>query len=209
MDRSLESAGHALIVSRSVFMKCNSKIHILSSALLGFFAMNACAVTVHDNEFNFYSDNINPVQSISFTYSDQYDITAGQPFAGVKASGGYVDVQAGRKGSQSTAGSFNGGLQNTAAHMLGLESSSATPYTLNFWIKGILTINGDSFPVYLGQGHNTKNNWWIGSLLGSHGQPSKYVNLTGDNGHEYCVEQDPNHPDATDYAFIEDVRCPQ
>ncbi|RUL75300.1 hypothetical protein [Dyella choica] len=188
-------------------MKCNSKNILFLSTLLSSFAMNTHAVTVHDNKFNFYSDSINPVQSINFTYSDQYDITGGQPLDGVYVSGGYVDVKAGRKGSQPVANSFNGNLQNMDAHMLGLESASSKPYTLNFWIKGILTINGDSFPVYLAQGHNTKNNWWIGSLSGSDGKPSKHMNLTSDNGHVYCIEQDPNHPDATDYAFIEDAKC--
>jgi hypothetical protein len=128
--------------------------------------------TSHSNQLTFaYSTNTpgNEFSSVTFS-SNQYSITGGQPWGGVSTSYGddiqgagsmVITVQAGRKDTIAPAHFFAA----NADIFLGDDAmSSGLPSELNFAFTGVLTLNGDSYNIVIGQGSNAEgNNWWIGA----------------------------------------------
>lgn len=120
--------------------------------------------TEHDNEFDFNaSTNVN---SISFKFNGDYIVTDGQPYGGVSSDGGKIVVKAGRKGSEKCAKWFKDYVASNYENMIHTVGGDNLPDKLNFAIKGILTIDGESYEICLGQGHRSstgENNWHIAS----------------------------------------------
>lgn len=118
--------------------------------------------TQHDNYLQILPEQFSP--SMSYSYSGNHSITSGQPWGGV-SSGGYqgglqLDAKAGRKGSYDVANWF---ASNVSEATCTISSLSPLPYELNFAFTGTITINGNSYPVTIAQGHSgASNNWWIG-----------------------------------------------
>jgi len=126
----------------------------VSDALLG------AQVSIHSNDV--YLDNAG---SVAYTLTD-YSISSGQPWEGVTSSYNSITVEAGRHGTETPAQFF---LQDLGpANVMGNNvNSHQFPHDLNFAIKGDLTMNVDSIMVTcqnvrFGQGHNDRNNWWVG-----------------------------------------------
>lgn len=118
--------------------------------------------TQHDNNFQILPDQFNP--SMSYTFNGNYSITSGQPWSGVSSEGCQGGIQvvakAGRKGSESPANWFKSNVSCATCQNAGTNSF---PGELNFAFTGTITINGDTYPITLGQGHaGANNNWWIG-----------------------------------------------
>lgn len=128
--------------------------------------MHANAVTL---VYGTDTGNASSVQDVSFTFDGQYSITGGQPWGGVTASTPapiqgsgetVITAQAGRHDSTAPATWF--GWNSTAA--IGGDSfHNGNPTQLNFAFAGTLAVDGNSYPVVIGQGSNAEgNNWWIG-----------------------------------------------
>ena len=116
--------------------------------------------------FHWQYGNEAPVKSVQFDETS-YSITQGQPYEGVFTLGYYLDVRAGRQGSEEVANEFKAGIRGCNA--LGLNAFNALPYELNFAVFGTLlvTINDTAAvcpEMRIAQGHiSTGNNWWIAS----------------------------------------------
>jgi len=118
--------------------------------------------TQHDNYFDIWPQQFSPAMSYSF--SGNYKITSGQPWSGVSSAGSHggleLLVKAGRKGSYDNANWFDSNVSNATCTA---DNLAPLPDGLNFALTGTLTINGNSYPVTIGQGHyGAFNNWWIG-----------------------------------------------
>lgn len=108
------------------------------------------------------------VQTVQFDLKS-HAITQGQPWGGVSAGldtiGCYLDVMAGRHGSEWVAYDFNDGI--TWDNAFGLFADDPLPRKLNFAIFGTLslTINNTALvcpDMRIAQGHVVmSNNWWI------------------------------------------------
>lgn len=125
------------------------------------------AATEHDNEVFF---DVAGVTAFTFD-AKQHSITPGQPYSGVTSNvsrtnaEGRIVVKAGRKGSAGVADWFNKEV-GTGTKMV-CHSATNSPDNLNFAVSGTLTITAGSDTVtcnnvIIAQGHNTKNNWWLG-----------------------------------------------
>ena len=123
----------------------------------------------HDNELFFHVDGISKMSYGQTSFC----ITDGQPYEGtrmydVENGVSKVVIVAGRKGSNATADYYNGntGLAHSVASKVSLDLQ---PDKLNFAVQGNLTITAKTSgkmyqsEVLLAQGHNTYNNWWVGS----------------------------------------------
>lgn len=118
----------------------------------------------HDNIFNF--EAYTNVTSITFKFNGNYIITDDQPWSGVSSDGGKITIKAGRKGSEKCATWFKDYVASNYTNMIHTCGGDNLPDKLNFAIQGILTIDGQSFDVCLGQGHRdstSENNWHIAS----------------------------------------------
>ena len=118
-------------------------------------------VIQHDNIVMLVPWNWNP--PLAFSYSD-HSITSGQPWGGVTAGiqDGFftITAKAGRHSSSEVASWFK---NHCSVATCSADCSGSWPDGLNFAFTGTVTINGDSYPVTLGQGSTLgKNNWWIG-----------------------------------------------
>ena len=104
------------------------------------------------------------VQRVEFNETS-HSITQGQPYEGVFTRGTYLDVRAGRHGSEEVAHDFNAGILPDNA--LGLSASAGLPSELNFAVFGTMSVAIDGATracseMRIAQGHRgTKNNWWI------------------------------------------------
>jgi hypothetical protein len=119
-------------------------------------------VIQHDNQFDIAPDGFSP--AMSYSYSGNHSITSGQPWGGVSAgmSGSELQIvaKAGRKASDTPANWFNSNVSNAACTIANVYS---LPSELNFAFTGTITIEGNSYPVTMGQGNSLEyNNWWIG-----------------------------------------------
>jgi len=84
------------------------------------------------------------VQSVQFDETS-HSISQGQPYEGVFTLGYYLDVKAGRHGSEEVAHDFNAGV--TPDNALGLATFSPDtplPSELNFAVFGTLSVTIDS-----------------------------------------------------------------
>jgi len=132
-------------------------------------------VSEHDNTVTIAA--VNPVSdnNVSFEWDGGYSITGGQPWGGVSTSqsGGpiVINVQAGRSGTSGPADWFNA---RTSMPIGNDVTIGGQPSELNFAFSGTLTVNGASYPVVFGQGHDSEgqNNWWLG------GQGSGWTEFT-------------------------------
>lgn len=119
-------------------------------------------VSEHDNVLDIGSS-----QDVTFTWDGGYSITSGQPWGGVTVDSGTpngggvtITAEAGRSGSTEVAQWFAARSSLAVADNQGTDN---LPEELNFAFTGTLTINGEEFPVVIGQGHTgVDNNWWIG-----------------------------------------------
>ncbi|MDP2722781.1 MAG: hypothetical protein Q8O72_08490 [Bacteroidales bacterium] len=119
-------------------------------------------VTRHDNYLEIWPEQFSP--AISYSWDGNYSITSGQPWSGVTSGASHGGLQllvkAGRKGSDHVSNWFDSNVSNAACT---INSISPLPYELNFAFTGTITINGNNYPVTIGQGHSgASNNWWIG-----------------------------------------------
>ena len=119
--------------------------------------------SLHSNNLNILPEGFSP--SISYAWDFHYSITSGQPWEGVSSSGYHSGIQitaeAGRHGSEGPANWF----KERAPYAASTDANPSTsfPTDLNFAFTGTITINGDSYPITIGQGHTgAQNNWWIG-----------------------------------------------
>lgn len=139
------------------------------------------------------------VWGIDFVYT-YGKATDGQPFSGARAVTGVQDttvhVMAGREGSAEMARQFLSHAADDDYHMLGisLHSSSTThPEKLNFWVHGVLYINGVEIPggLLLGQGHHmTTNNWWAANADAANDSCSKDLRLLDARGKVWCLHEE-------------------
>lgn len=118
-------------------------------------------VILHDNLLMLVPNGWNP--TLTFTLGE-HSITSGQPWDGCTASiqdGIFtIDAKAGRKGSSGVATWLHNHATNATCSD---DCNCVWPSDLNFAFTGTITINGDSYPVTIGQGSTFgKNNWWIG-----------------------------------------------
>ena len=122
---------------------------------------------IRDNYVYFYQTSGTAVQSVRF-HETSHSITQGQPYDGVFTLGYYLDVRAGRHGSQEVAHDFNAGISPDNA--LGLDTSNLNPplpAELNFAVFGTMSVTIDDATrvcpdMRIAQGHLfTENNWWI------------------------------------------------
>ena len=95
-----------------------------------------------------------------------HSITQGQPYEGVFSRGYYLDVRAGRHGSEEVAHDFNAGL--TPDNALGLVTFRASlPAELNFAVCGTMFVTVDNATrvcpeMGIAQYHTAlENDWWI------------------------------------------------
>ena len=110
---------------------------------------------------------------LNVTPTGQWVITSGQPaFAptanetspqGANYTAFSIEFKAGREGSSDVATQFNN-LCGGADYMFGIGASDPTPGSLNFYFGVTLQLKGSPGPVlvYLAQGSEVDNNWWIG-----------------------------------------------
>ena len=104
------------------------------------------------------------VQSVQFNETS-HSITQGQPYEGVSTLGGYLDVKAGRHGSEEVAQDFNAGI--TSDNAWGLATDTPLPSELNFAVFGTMSVTIDDATrvcteMRIAQGHYfSTNNWWI------------------------------------------------
>ena len=130
----------------------------------------ACALQkgkpkLRDNDVYFYGyDGECSVQRVEYDETS-HSITQGQPYEGVFTRGSYLDVKAGRHGSEEVARDFNAGILPDNA--LGLSASAGLPSELNFAVFGTMSVTMCGATsvcpeMRLAQGHRfTENNWWI------------------------------------------------
>jgi len=120
---------------------------------------------VRENEFTL---SMAGIKDFSFEL-DEHCITSGQPWEGVTTEedshSGTLIVKAGRKGSKETAAWFVDKAENGS--ILGCSSSSKYPDKLNFAFTGTLKFTHANKTikcknVLIGQGHSTRNTWWLG-----------------------------------------------
>jgi hypothetical protein len=109
----------------------------------------------------------------SVTPTGQWVITPGQPAKPPTASetsqpgdpytSFTIEFDAGRESSSDVATDFVN-LCGGADHMFGIGAMDGTPGSLNFYFGVTLTLKGGlgSVTVYLAQGSEVENNWWIG-----------------------------------------------
>ena len=97
-----------------------------------------------------------------------HSITQGQPYEGVFTRGSYLDVKAGRHGSEEVAHDFNAGiLSDNALGLLTSKSDPGLPSELNFAVFGTMSVTMCGATsvcpeMRIAQGHRfTQNNWWI------------------------------------------------
>lgn len=99
-----------------------------------------------------------------FEWDGGYAISSGQPWSGVTSTptGDTVTIQilAGRHGTSQVAQWFR---QRASAAVVSSDFFADWPADLNFAFTGTLEVNGDTWPVVIGQGSDIfQNNWWIG-----------------------------------------------
>lgn len=161
------------------------RIASLSGVLAGLLVCSpvSYAVTEHDNTVIFTAWPTDKpcgvvtgtqVSTIVFYSTGDYSITDGQPWDGVTTNnitsqkGGVptyqADVLAGRKASESPADFFNGRAGKVNIGPCGPAGLD----TLNFALTGVLEIEGNDYPIVIGQvGVNTSSNcWYLGSSEG-------------------------------------------
>lgn len=119
----------------------------------------------HDNKFSL---KISGLSNFSFDLKE-HSITKGQPWDGVTTSydSGSADfiVKAGRKNSDTNAKWFIEKLNGGSC--LGNSSSGSVPGSLNFAFIGTMSFSHGGKDivcenVLIGQGHSTRNTWWLG-----------------------------------------------
>ncbi len=119
----------------------------------------------HDNEFSL---KIAGLSNFSFEVKS-HSITSGQPWGGVTttsdSTGAYFTVKAGRSNSKDNAHWFI--QQLNGGSCLGDSSSGSVPGSLNFAFIGTMSFNHGGKQivcenVVIGQGHSTRNTWWLG-----------------------------------------------
>lgn len=153
--------------------------------------------TEHDNRVQILPEGFSPV--MTYVFSGNYSITEHQPWSGVSSSTVVINgsnaleilAKAGRKNSGPPADWFKA---NVSAATCSDNSWTDMPNDLNFAFTGTLTIDGNSYPVTLGQGHptlTTDNDWWIGGPGWTSGNnvvntpDGKYLFWGGVNGSDY------------------------
>ncbi|MEI8083444.1 MAG: hypothetical protein WCI74_16525 [Actinomycetes bacterium] len=158
------------------------------------------------------------VTSVFFAWSGAGSVTGGQgplavtyfppaPPSGVQpSSSGTITVSAGRQGSKPPATWFQTNASVAVpTDAAPLQSNPTWPSSLNFAFTGTLVINGNSYPVTVGQGHyESTNNWWIGGPGWNLGPPPHHSSpsvITPDrqfsitdctNNSNYCFAITPN-----------------
>lgn len=149
--------------------------HTASASLVG--------TSIHSNLVTIYpADDESPLyDGLSFTPSGPYDITSGQPWGGVTTATGafgslQITAQAGRHDSSGPAAFFT----SNASALVGGDSYSNTPSELNFAFTGTLSVNGNDYPLVVGQGSNdVSNNWWFGGQGWTQDDPNQMTSPDG------------------------------
>jgi len=155
-------------------MRSNYIQAVVGLAVLLVTTFSAIAAIMRDNFLNFA---IPGVTIFSYTANPSFPkATKGQPVSplavpsGIGKTGetGFLDIKAGRKGSQDMANQFKQ-LLGPNGQALACDAVSGLPDELNFIADGTLsfTVSGVGAVVcrnvVIGQGHVlTVNNWWIG-----------------------------------------------
>lgn len=118
--------------------------------------------TEHNNEFQFQAQTSDI--KLNFVYANDYIVSDGQPFSGVKTSSAgdtlTITIKAGRHGTARCADWFDSFVSGQYSRMIHTLGGDNKPDKLNFAIKGTLTIDGEEFSICLGQGHHDSNNNW-------------------------------------------------
>lgn len=145
------------------------------------------------------TDKSGTLNSIGYV-NDSTHVTSGEKFEvppTIKQSGRVftITLQADRKGSSSTADSFNASSGGTAFEYAP-SGGGGTPDKLNFWFTlqlNFRTAQGDaSVQLNIAQGHYaTTNNWWIGGAIVTSSVPS--LNIPVGNGLTLVLPLSGNH----------------
>jgi phospholipase C len=112
-------------------------------------------------------DEAGRIQSIAYV-PNSLVITDGQPSEtppAIEVSGNTytITLQAGRKGSEAVAESFNAAAGGDGKEYAPDGGDGGTPDELNFYFAVTINFGQGSATAYLGQGHfAATNNWWIG-----------------------------------------------
>ena len=192
------TATYINMLSRRGLMVLSLAYYVMASA-----DDTACALQkeirkpqIRDNYVYFYvgPDTIRQptVQWVQFDETS-HSISQGQPYEGVFTLGYYLDVRAGRHGSEEVAHDFNAGV--TPDNALGLATFSPDtplPSELNFAVFGTLSVTIDSTTrvcsgMRIAQGHHGgTNNWWIAGTKCHHQNgltcPCGHTNVTFSSG---------------------------
>ena len=134
------------------------------TAILLVFVWPVYGTSVHDN-YVYFED----VHGFDFHVKD-HSITHGQPYDGVTSgmsgSKGYMNVRAGRHGSDDVADWFKDRADVAVGDRV---ASDSWPDKLNFAVYGDMVVKGSDggsvkcTDIVIGQGHTGSfNNWWIG-----------------------------------------------
>lgn len=132
------------------------------------------AVVLHDNLMAFLqapppswqpNPPVQPRLQLGFAFTGDYIVSDGQPWQGVKVSGGApgtpleITALAGRHKTAPPAT----WLDDRSQLVLGYGLLDDRPAELNFAFAGNLLIDGSSYPIVLGQGSDLLgDDWWLG-----------------------------------------------
>jgi hypothetical protein len=142
---------------------------LVFTAILLTFVWPVYGTSVHDN-YVYFED----VYGFSLHVKD-HCITDGQPYDGVTSGmsggNGYINVKAGRHGSDDVADWFKHRADVAVGDRV---ASDSWPDELNFAVYGDMVVKGSNggcvkcTDIVIGQGHTgAYNNWWIGGKSGN------------------------------------------
>lgn len=150
------------------------------------------AVNAYSHNNNVYFSLQNFSSNVSITFSETgHDITSGQPWDGVTGSydsnGTFtITVKCGRKNSGGPLGWFEEQIGTGLA--ISADGSpwnphgqpAPSPTAMNFALTGVLSINGNAYPICLGQsGESLHNVWYMG------GSEFRYNMITPDGKYSF------------------------
>lgn len=145
----------------------------------------------HNNIVSFTGDST--IKTLTFDLTEEI-VSSGGNYYGVAYSHQNgntnelsIDFEVESDESQACADWFNESVGNKEAHMIHTEHGDNMPKVLYFAFKGVLTINGDSFHITLGQGEYVfaGRNWHLASIELDADKNGKNGNLG-----KYRLEQD-------------------
>ena len=194
---------------------------LASSTMAGLIVVSPLSqgVTEHDNQVEFKScsesqcPDTTPgpqVSSLVFYFDGNYYVTDGQPWDGVTINNitsqmGYpayqADVYAGRQSSELPAKFFNDRSGGISVGPCGTYQSPLE--SLNFALSGILEIEGNDYPIVIGQnGVSGENCWYLGPNASGF-KVIQWYRTSDDATYEYLLTPDGQYRmGVSAYAYV-------